>query len=72
MWAACSSNSRIKPDAEAFAQVVDALQCSPAEVLFLDDNRLDVDAARHFRMRAVRVLGSAEAHRTLVKFGIIE
>jgi len=40
-------------------------------VLFLDDNRLNVDAAQHFGMRAIRVLGSEEAHRALVEFGII-
>jgi len=62
---------RIKPDAEAFAHVVETLECRPEEVLFLDDNRLNVDAAQHFGMRAVRVLGPEEAHRALVEFGII-
>lgn len=62
---------RIKPDAEAFAHVVETLGCRPDEVLFLDDNRLNVDAAKHFGMRAVRVLGSGEARRALVEFGII-
>lgn len=62
---------RIKPDAEAFAHVAESLECRPKEVLFLDDNRLNVDAARHVGMRAIRVLGSGEAHRALVDFGII-
>jgi glucose-1-phosphatase len=63
---------RIKPDADAFAHVVEALECRPAEVLFLDDNRLNVDAAAHFGMQAIRVIGSDEAGRALVEFGIIQ
>jgi putative hydrolase of the HAD superfamily len=62
---------RIKPDAEAFAHVVESLECRPAEVLFFDDNQLNVDAAQAFGMRAVRVRGSGEAHRALIEFGII-
>src|ERR1700691_4731565 len=35
---------RIKPDPEAFEHVVDSLGCMPGEVLFLDDNALNVEA----------------------------
>ena len=62
---------RIKPDGEAFAQVTGTLACLPEEVLFLDDNRLNVDAAERFGMHAVRVQGSAEAHHALIEFGIL-
>jgi HAD superfamily hydrolase (TIGR01509 family) len=62
---------RIKPDADAFAHVVETFGCEPGEVLFLDDNRLNVEAATHFGMRAVRVQGAAEAHRALIDYGII-
>jgi glucose-1-phosphatase len=63
---------RIKPDSEAFAHVVDSLGCTPAEVLFLDDNALNVEAARSFGMRAIRVRGVAEALPALLDLGIID
>jgi putative hydrolase of the HAD superfamily len=37
---------RIKPDADAFEHVLDSLGCRPAEVLFLDDNLLNVEASQ--------------------------
>ncbi len=46
---------RIKPDADAFEHVVDSLGCMPAQVLFLDDNSLNVEAAQSFGMHAIRV-----------------
>jgi len=63
---------RIKPDAEAFEHVVDTLGCSPEQVLFLDDNTLNVDAAKRFGMQAVRVQGIHETKRALIERGIIE
>ena len=63
---------KIKPDRAAFEHVVDALGCLPQQVLFLDDNRLNVDAARRFGMHAERVVGPFEAQRVLTDFGIIE
>jgi len=62
---------RIKPDADAFEHVVQSLGCRPAEVLFLDDNALNVDAATRFGMQAIRVDGIIEARRALVERGII-
>ncbi len=63
---------RIKPDADAFEHVVSTMDCAPAQVLFLDDNALNVDAARRIGMHAVRVLGPIEAQRALTDFGIID
>ena len=62
---------RIKPDADAFEQVVDSLACVPAQVLFLDDNLLNVEAARSIGMHASCVKGPLEAQRALSDFGII-
>jgi glucose-1-phosphatase len=62
---------RIKPDADAFQHVVESLGCRPQHVLFLDDNILNVDAARQFGMQAVRVQGIEEARRALIEHGII-
>jgi putative hydrolase of the HAD superfamily len=63
---------RIKPDADAFEDVVVSLGCLPAQVLFLDDNSLNVEAARGMGMHAVRVRGPAEVQRVLGDFGIMD
>jgi putative hydrolase of the HAD superfamily len=63
---------RIKPDSEAFEHAVDSLGCKPGQVLFLDDNSLNVEAAQRFGMHAVRVRGAAEAQRVLTGLGIID
>ncbi len=63
---------KIKPDRAAFEHVVDSLGCSPRQVLFLDDNVLNVDAAKSFGMFAARVVGPLEAQRLLTEFGIID
>lgn len=63
---------RIKPDAEAFQHVVESLDCKPEQVLFLDDNVLNVEAARRLGMQAVRVQGIAETRAALIERGIIE
>jgi putative hydrolase of the HAD superfamily len=62
---------KIKPDADAFEHVVDSLGCVPGEVLFLDDNSLNVEAAQSSGMQAVRVRGAAETRRVLTDLGII-
>lgn len=62
---------RIKPDVDAFEHVVASLGCTPGEVLFLDDNMINVDAARNFGMHAARVQGPAEVQKALCAFGIL-
>jgi FMN phosphatase YigB (HAD superfamily) len=52
--------------------VVESLGCSPASVLFLDDNLLNVDAAKRLGMQAVRVQGIVETQRVLVELKIIQ
>jgi putative hydrolase of the HAD superfamily len=63
---------RIKPDPDAFEHVVDALGCSPVQVLFLDDNSINVEAAQRFGMQAIRVRGATETHGALRDLGIID
>jgi glucose-1-phosphatase len=63
---------KIKPDAEAFQHVTDALRCEPHEVIYLDDNDMNVVAARSAGMQSVRVRGIAEAKRALVASGALE
>ncbi len=62
---------KIKPDAEAFQHVLQELDCRAGEVLFLDDNALNVEAARRLGMRAGRACGVLEAQRLLQQAGII-
>jgi glucose-1-phosphatase len=62
---------KIKPDEEAFQHVLEALRCRADEVLFLDDNQLNVDAASHVGMQAHRVRGVEGAEAVLVKCGVI-
>lgn len=62
---------KIKPDAEAFQHVTDELHCGPHEVIFLDDNDMNVVAATSVGMQAVRVSGIAEAKRALIASGVL-
>lgn len=62
---------KIKPDAGAFLHVTDALHCEPNEVVFLDDNDMNVAGARSVGMHAVRVRGIEEAKSALVSSGVL-
>ncbi len=64
-------SGRIKPDADAFEQVLESLDCEPQDVLFLDDNSINVEAARNLGLRAVRVRGATEAQQALIQLGVI-
>jgi putative hydrolase of the HAD superfamily len=61
----------LKPDAEIFHHVVEQLGCPPARILFLDDNRLNVEAARSVGMAAHRVAGVTGARAALVELGVL-
>lgn len=63
---------RIKPDADAFHHVTETLSCAADEVLFLDDNQLNVDAAKKIGMMAVQVKGVTAAEQALVEAGVME
>jgi glucose-1-phosphatase len=62
---------KIKPDAEVFEHVLEALDCQASQVLFLDDNALNIEAARKIGMRAQLVRGVKEAQLSLQQAGII-
>jgi putative hydrolase of the HAD superfamily len=55
----------LKPDRAAFEQVSRAYRCRPGEVLFFDDNPLNVAAAARFGMKAFVTRGPAEVRRAL-------
>ncbi|MEO8485447.1 MAG: HAD-IA family hydrolase [Betaproteobacteria bacterium] len=51
---------KLKPDAEYFEHVLDALGVAPAHALFVDDNRINVEAARAVGLNA-RQVGNFDA-----------
>jgi glucose-1-phosphatase len=63
---------KIKPDEEAFHHVTYSLRCAAEEILFLDDNRLNVEAAAKVGMKAVQVHGVAATELALRSAGVIE
>jgi FMN phosphatase YigB (HAD superfamily) len=62
---------KIKPDEDAFHHVVDALGCDASAVLFLDDNILNVEAARRIGMQAIQVKGVSDARGVLYEAGVL-
>jgi putative hydrolase of the HAD superfamily len=62
---------RIKPDRDAFEHVVSSLGCDAASVFFLDDNLLNVEAARAAGMQGDVVTGVEGAERALRRAGIL-
>ncbi len=62
---------KIKPDAYAFEHVLATLDCRPAETVFVDDSRLNVESAKRVGIRAFQVSGPAEAERALREAGVL-
>jgi len=61
----------VKPDPEAFEIVVGELGVDAVQILFLDDNQLNVDAAVSVGMQARRVRGVDGARAALVDAGVL-
>lgn len=57
----------LKPDREAFDFVIEALGCAPEQILFLDDNQINVHGARAAGLRAERACGPTEAKAILTE-----
>lgn len=60
-----------KPDPAAFRYVVNALSCDPCEILFLDDSRANVDAARLVGLNAEKVSGICQVEKVLAEYGAL-
>ena len=58
-----------KPQAAAFRQVCTDIGAAPADVLFFDDTRENLDGAEAVGITAVRVDGPDDVHQTLVALG---
>lgn len=61
---------RIKPDPEAFEHALDTLGARAQDVLFIDDNRINVEAARRLGIRAHRATGVTGARAVLGEYGL--
>jgi HAD superfamily hydrolase (TIGR01509 family) len=62
---------KLKPDAEYFGHVIDALGVPAQRVLFVDDNALNVEAAQRLGLVARRVAGVAGARGALGELGLL-
>jgi HAD superfamily hydrolase (TIGR01509 family) len=62
----------LKPDVEIFQYVVEQLGCPPERILFLDDNRLNVERARSVGMAAHRVVGLTGVIAQLTALGVLD
>jgi glucose-1-phosphatase len=62
---------KLKPDPEVFAHVAETLACEPSAILFLDDQPLNVEAARAAGLRAVQASGVTGAESALVAAGVL-
>jgi putative hydrolase of the HAD superfamily len=63
---------KIKPDEDVFHHVTATLACRAEEVLFLDDNQLNVEAAKRVGMQAFQAKGITAAEQILKVAGVME
>lgn len=61
----------LKPDREVFDLVVARLGCGAEQVLFLDDNQLNVDGARAAGLHAEKVRGPDDVRAVLRNVGVL-
>ena len=61
---------KLKPDRESFEYVLQGLGCDASSVLFLDDNDINVTAAKKIGMIAHRATGPGEIEDALKKTGV--
>ena len=61
---------KLKPDADYFEHVLDALDVKAAHALFVDDNAINVEAARTVGMRAARVPRFDDLAPALAEHGV--
>ena len=62
----------LKPDREAFAQVCQFLDLPPQSMLFFDDSRTNVEAAKSFGLHTAQVNGVLEVERFLYQNGLLK
>jgi len=62
---------RLKPDADYFEHVLDALRVPPERALFVDDNAINVAAAARLGIVARRAVGPAGVRAALAEVGLV-
>ena len=62
---------QVKPDEALYRLVLDDLDRPADEVLFLDDNQINVDGARRIGIVAETVKGPGQSRRALVRHGLL-
>ena len=62
----------LKPDQDAFLQVIASYACLPQEILFFDDNPLNVAAARDEGISSVRVQGPDQLEVAMIDAGLFD
>ncbi len=63
---------KLKPDADYFEHVLEALGAPAHRVLFIDDNAINVESAASVGLHARRVIGVDGARAAFVELGLIE
>jgi len=58
-----------KPSPAAFHQVLEFFECSPGDVIFLDDTEPNISAARKLGIDARKVVGVTELEQMLANYG---
>ncbi|KPU45589.1 alpha-D-glucose-1-phosphate phosphatase YihX [Oxobacter pfennigii] len=61
----------LKPDKEAYLDVIEKTGCNPGEILFFDDNDKNIEAAKALGINAVKVTSPAELKKALIEHGIL-
>lgn len=61
----------LKPDPSSFAQVLDELNCDARQVLFYDDNVLNIDAALQHGIGAQLTRGARELRAHITRAGLL-
>jgi len=61
----------LKPDKIAFEYVIRQIDVPADEILFLDDNQKNIDAARTCGMQAAQVKGAVEARKLIEASGLL-
>jgi len=62
----------LKPDQDAFLQVIASYACVPQEILFFDDNPINVAAARDEGLSAVLVQGPDQLEVAMIDAGLFD
>jgi putative hydrolase of the HAD superfamily len=61
----------VKPDEAIYQYVIRNLQVAPEQILFIDDNQVNIDTANALGMKAFRVKGIEEARAVLYQHGVL-